>query len=738
MSKLILLFVVILFCFSPIVLSFGQVKEQIVISRIKGTITLDGLSNESAWEEVKPFTFIQHTPNFGSEPSERTELLVGYDDNNLYVSGRLYDSEPSKILATSLKRDSDSPTNDWFGIIIDTFNDKENAVGFFTTPAGLRWDGTTSNDAQGDSPVKTSWNTFWDVAVVQNENGWFVEMQIPFSSLRFQKEKGDVVMGIISWRFIARKGERVIFPSVPPNWGHYSIWKPSQAQEVVFEGIQPRTPFYITPYLLGGGGNTYRLNALKAAYTSTSNSSYEGGLDMKYGLTSNLTFDASLNTDFAQVEADDQQINLTRFSLFFPEKRIFFLERASTFDFNFDDQNRLFYSRQIGIYNSKPVRIYGGARIVGRIEQWDVGFLDMQTASTKDNPSENFGVLRLRSRVFNPYSYAGGIFTSRLGTDGSYNTAYGLDGIFRVFGDEYLTLKWAQTFENNRAGRFLSLNPSRIQINWERRIFKGFNYSFDYSRSGEDYNPGMGFELRKNYSQYSSRIQYGWVPGEKSTLLRTQIFFEGKLINRNLDGATESAVIGPGMIFTTKSVYYGELYIKRFFERIPQSFQLSDQVEVPGGDYTFYGIEGWFNTPRQLLLSGHIAFEAGSFYDGQKYAVGAGSIWRASSNIDLSGSFELYRIIFQNRNQKLTGGIGRLRALFMFDVKFSAAAFIQYNSITNVIILNTRLRYNPAEGTDLYLVYNEVLNTNRTSVTPTLPFSSSRALLLKLTYTFSI
>lgn len=738
MFKLVSLISRILFCLIPMMFSFGQAKDQILIPRIKGIITLDGLSSESTWIEIKPITLIQHTPNFGKEPTEKTELLLGYDDNNLYVAGRLYDSDPSKILATSLKRDSDSPANDWFGIIIDTFNDKENAVGFFTTPSGLRWDGTTSNDAQGNNPIETSWNTFWDVAVVQNESGWFVEMQIPFSSLRFQKNKEKIIMGIISWRFIARKGERDIFPSIPPNWEYFSFWKPSQAQEVVLEGIQPHTPFYITPYLLGGGGNSYGLSVPKTNYINTNNSKYEGGLDLKYGLTSNLTLDATLNTDFAQVEADDQQINLTRFSLFFPEKRTFFLERASTFDFNFDDQNRLFHSRRIGIYNDKPVRIYGGARIVGRIEEWDVGFLNMQTELVNDIPSENFGILRLRKQMFNPYSYAGGIVTSRLGTDGSYNTAYGLDGIFRLLGDEYLTVKWAQTFENNNGNKLFSLSPSRIQINWERRIFDGFNYIFDYSRSGENYNPGIGFELRNNYSKYNSRLQYGWTYSEESSFLRTQIFFDSKIITRNSDGSTESSELGPGIIFTTRSFFYGELYIKRFFERVPETFQLSDQVEVPQGEYTFYDIETWFSTSRRLPLSGHIAFEAGSFYDGEKYSVGAGSIWRASSNLDLNGSIVFNKIIFNKRNQKLEGGIVKLRTTLMLDVKFSTAVFIQYNNITNVITLNARLRFNPVEGTDFYLVYNEVLNTNRTSVIPNLPFSSSRALLLKMNYTFNI
>ncbi|MFB0518306.1 MAG: DUF5916 domain-containing protein, partial [Acidobacteriota bacterium] len=326
-------------------------QEQLIMPRIKGPVTLDGLSNEPAWEGIEPLPVVMHRPNFGNEPSERTEILVAYDDDFLYVAGRLFDSEPTKIQSNSKERDSGDPSSEWFGIIIDSFNDNENALEFLTTPAGLRCDVAVFNDAQGENPVNISWNTFWDVETVRNDEGWFAEFRIPFSSLRFQDINGRVVMSIISWRYIARKAEWVIFPAIPPNWGFYSILKPSQAQEVVFEGLYRRKPLYIAPYLLGGFGQSFELNEGETGYQRVENLAHEVGLDVKYGLTSNLTLDVTLNTDFAQVEADDQQINLTRFSLFFPEKRLFFQERSSNFDFNFEtgEPNRLFYSRRIGI-----------------------------------------------------------------------------------------------------------------------------------------------------------------------------------------------------------------------------------------------------------------------------------------------------------------------------------------------------------------------------------------------------
>jgi hypothetical protein len=683
-----------------------------------------------------------HSPNFRSEPTERTEVLVAFDDDFLYVAGRLYDREPSKIQANSKQRDSGDPSSEWFVIVIDSFNDKENALAFATTPAGLRWDATVFNDAQQSStsvsiPLNFSWNTFWDVAASCNDEGWFAEMRIPFSSLRFQDKKGRVVMGLISWRLIARKNEFVIFPAIPPNWGFWSKFKPSQAQEVVFEGLYSRKPLYIAPYLLGGFGQSFELNEDEKAYQRFENLEHEVGLDVKYGLTSNLTLDVTLNTDFAQVEADDEQVNLTRFSLFFPEKRLFFQERSSNFDFNLGRSNRLFYSRRIGLHEGKPVRIYGGARLVGRAGPWDLGFLSMQTARIEELPSENFGVFRMRRQIFNPYSYAGGIVTTRIGVDGTYNIAYGLDGIFRLFGDDYFTLKWAQTFETGQKNNLFSLSPSRLYMNWERRTNKGVGYNLIYAYSGPSYNPGMGFELRDNWTCFYSRVMYGWFPGEKFSLFRHQVFLDGCLILCNTDGAVESAGIGPGWEFETRSGYEGTIFPTLSYENVPEAFSLSDDAEVPEGEYTFYGLSGEFSTPSGKLLSTQANLNAGSFYDGWRASLGLNPRWSISSDLELSGEYQFNWVTFPDRSQRFTAHIARLRALYMLSTEFSATAFIQYNSAIDAVIANIRLRYNPREGIDLYLVYNEGLNTTRYRQDPTLPFTSNRTVMLKYTYTFN-
>ncbi len=723
-------------------------EGRLIIRRLDGPIKLDGLSDEPAWKNIKPLHHIRHSPSFGDEPSERTIALIGFDDDYLYLAGRLYDSEPSKIYGYSKDRDTQNPSNDFFGFFIDTFNDKENALGFFTTPAGLRWDAHVYNDAvmQGpDSfPVNFSWNTFWDVAVVCNDEGWFVEMRIPLSSLRFQDKNGRVVMGVISWRWIARKNEITTFPAIRPDSGFRPSWKPSRAQEVVLKGVHSLKPLYIAPYVLGGYSQIFDLNDEETDYQKQNDPVIEAGLDIKYGLTSNLTLDLTVNTDFAQVEADDVQVNLTRFSLFFPEKRLFFQERASTFEFNFGGQNRLFYSRRIGIYEDeeeeefKAVRIYGGARMVGRVGGWDLGFLNMQTAAVEDAASENFGVFRLRRRVFNPFSYVGGMITSRIGMDGSYNFVYGLDGIFRVFGDDYLSVNWAQTFEDAAANKVLSLDPSRFRISWERRKTEGMGYNFSISRMGKDYNPGMGFEMREDYARLGVRILYGWFPSDSSFLNNHYVFLRGSVHQRNSDHSIESAEFGPGWFFETKSGFFGMFQPKMYVEDLTEVFEILDDVIVPPGKYSYYGVTGFLQTPIGRIFSLNTTFEAGSFFDGWRVTVGMLPMWSLSSTWSLSGLYQFNRIVFPDRNQQCTAQIARLRLNATFTTKLSASAFIQYNSAGNNVIANLRFRYNPREGNDFYLVYNHGVNTNRYRELPHRPFTDNRAIMIKYTYTFNV
>ncbi len=713
----------------------AQAPPPLSVARGTGPIVLDGRSDEVAWRNAAAWPFVQIEPNAGAAPTERTEILVLHDDRFLYIAGRLYDREPGLIRANSKARDSDDASSDWWGVVIDSFNDKENALAFFTTPAGLRWDAAVFDDARGERPINPTWNTFWDVAVDRNKDGWFVEMRIPLSSLRFQPRDGRVVMGFISWRSISRKNEWDVFPAIPPNWGFWGKFKPSRAREIVLEGVRPIKPFFAAPYLLGGYSREPNPGRLAADRWAR-----EAGLDLKLMPTSNLTLDLTLNPDFAQVEADDAQINLTRYSLFFPDKRLFFQERASIFEFGFEgtDPNRLFYSRRIGISEGRLVRLYGGARLVGRLGGWDIGFLDMQSAAEGADPAGNYGIVRLRRRVFNPYSYVGGILTSRLDAGGRFNSAYGLDGVIRVFGDDYLTLKWAQSFASGAANDPFSLAPTRFHVQWKRQSFDGLGYGFGLSRGGADFDPALGFELRKDFSRASALLWYGWLPGKKSALSAHHVFLDSVFFGRNADRALESAAVKTGWVFYEKSGFNGWAGPAFSFEDVPAEFSLSRTATVPAGRYRFFSLCSELETPPGEDFSLMAAAEAGAFYDGSRVTVRLVPVWSVSPDLNLAGTFETSRVRFPARDQSWTACVAGLRVLWTLSREFSAAAFVQYDGDSEAVAANLRLRYNPREGVDLYLVYNETLKTGpRVPGLPS-PGFGGRAIMLKYTYTFRI
>jgi hypothetical protein len=713
----------------------ARAQEPLVIPRLTGPIELDGLSDEAAWEAIAPLPATMQTPTFGQAPSERTEFRVAYDDDYLYASGRLYDSDPGGIQAASLKRDDGSFSNDWFVVQFDTFRDRETALGFGTNPAGIRTDVVFAND--GQSSPNFNWNTFWDSAVRQTDEGWFAEIRIPLSSLRFQERDGQVVMGMSLWRRIARKNEMITYPAIPPRWGMLSVAKASQMQEIVLEGIRRRRPVYATPYLLGGVGRSHALNTGKTAYDPAAQNTREAGLDLKYGLTSNLTLDLTYNTDFAQVEADDQQVNLTRFSLFFPEKRLFFQERGSVFDFSTGQSDRLFYSRRIGLTSGRQVPIHGGARLVGRVGAWDVGVLNMQTAELDGIASENFGVARARRQVLNQNSYVGGILTRRSGS-GDTDVVYGLDGLFRVFGQDYLTLNWSQSSAGGESDRAGAMDRALMRARWERRGIDGLTYAFDASRVGDVFDPSMGFLLRHDYTRLGDQIAYGWRAGKSSPLLRQMVALKGFAYRRNADGSTESAEIGPEWLIEAKSGHTVTLKASTAYEDLEREFKLAGQATVPLGSYSFQSAGIEYGAPGGALLRSNAALEAGSFYDGWQATGSITPTWNVSRHLEVSGLYQMSHVSFPDRGQEFTAQVARLRTRVMLNTRFSVAGFVQYNSAVDAAYGNLRLRYNPREGDDLYLVYNAGVNTDRYGFAPVRPLLDNHVLMIKYSRTVGL
>jgi hypothetical protein len=706
------------------------------LSRLSGPIKLDGVSNESAWQSIEPFPVTMYQPTFRGKLTEKTEIRIGYDNNFLYVSGSFYDSEPDVIRVNSLYRDR-WRGGDCFEIILDTFNDNENALWFRTNPAGIRVDTSISND--GNS-FNVDWNTYWDAVTVQDKKGWFVEMRIPFSSLGFQDRKGEVVMGLTVLRYIARKNERHVYPAIPPKW---DVYQPSKAQDVLLKGVRAKKPVYITPYVVGGFGQTAALNDSETAYNLDSDFTRDIGLDIKWNLTSNLTLDATVNTDFAQVEADDQMVNLTRFSLFFPEKRQFFQERSGIFAFNTGtfSRDRLFHSRTIGLYQGNTIPILGGLRLVGRLGGWDIGLLDMQTARSGGHPSENFGVLRLRRQVFNPYSYIGGMFTSRVDEDGGYNMAYGLDGIFRLFGDDYLSLMWAQTFEDDiiKNEEFDFAKSALCRLQWYRQRLKGINYWASVTWSGPDYQPGMGFVTRQDFTEFSWSVRYNWFLGQKTSFRRISPFqFFGFVALRNSDRTVESALLEYDTDFEWKSGAELGVDFEIYYENLLEPVYFPEGTVIPAGNYTFFRFESSYDMPRGQPLWAEFDIAFGQFYDGWRLVLALEPRWNISRFLELGGEYEFNMIRFPKRDQGFDAHILRLRVRGALNTRASLNAFMQYNSVADIIAVNARFRYNFREGHDLWLVYNEGINTDRYRMHPVLMRTNDRTMMLKYTYTFTL
>ncbi|HEY0023410.1 MAG TPA: DUF5916 domain-containing protein [Longimicrobium sp.] len=708
------------------------------ITRVSQPMRLDGVLDEPAWDSIQPVPMVKHWPSYGGDPTDRTEVRLAYDGAYVYASCRCY-ARPGSIQATTFKRDSWNLTNDQFALVLDTFNDNETALIFVVSPSGARSDAALSGDAAGATPNNDSWDTFWDAAVTRSDTAWFAEMRIPISSLRFQGQGGQVEMGLITYRLMAATNEMATWPAIEPKWGFWSFAKPSQGRQVALAGLRSRNPVQATPYVLAGMGRDYRPKADTSGYASFDEPARDVGLDLKYGLTNNLTLDVTVNTDFAQVEADDQQVNLTRFSLFFPEKRRFFQERASIFQYDLGDRNRLFYTRQIGLQGSREVPLLGGVRLVGRVGDWDVALLNMQSAREHELglPSENFGVVRLRRQVLNPWSYVGGIATSRIGEDGEYNAAYGLDGVLRLFGDEYLTLNWAQTFDDSVSSGLGGLASARMRALWERRRYDGFGYQLSVARAGRDYDPALGFELRDDYTRIGDRLFHGWVfRGRKGPVQRLQVGVDANVHLRNADGSVETSELGPSLDVAFRSGATLVARVRHSFDDVTRPFGLSTEVGVPVGDYTFTGFEVTHNTSPARLLRHRTSLATGSYYDGRRVSLTLGPTWSASRFLELAANYQVNWVEFAGRDQELTAHIARLRAETTLNTRFALTTFVQYNSLLDGVTANLRLRYAPRDGQDFYLVVNEGMNTDRFRVEPALPRTSSRTVLLKYSHTF--
>jgi len=703
------------------------------LPRLGSEVVLDGSPFEVAWEAIPTLPTVVYEPVFGADPSVRTEIRVAYDDTYIYAAAWLWDDKPDQIRAVSQVRD-EWESDDAFALVLDTFNDRENAMWFATTPAGIRADIAVSGDGS-ESGLNRSWNTYWDVETTRNEEGWFVEMRIPFSSLRFQIEDGQVRMGLIAYRYIARKNERHIHPAIPPNWS-LGFVKPSQAARVDLTGLEREMPVYITPYVATGGGWVPEAPKLGRVHGLDRTTQRDIGLDVKVGLTENLALDLTANTDFAQVEADNQQVNLTRFSLFFPEKRAFFQERAGIFSFGLQGFDRLFHSRTIGLKDGQSVPILGGARMVGRLADWDVGVVSMQTGKQGSIYGENFGVLRARRQVLNDLSTAGGMFTSRLGPNGTANLALGLDSRLNITGDEFLTVRLAGTYDQ---GSPVSTEAIRGFLSWDRVRNEGLSYTLEMVRSGRSFNPGMGFVSRNDFTKLRNMIKTDIFTDEHRWLRRVQPGLWTSAYFRNGDGSLESLRSQGFLTVETKSGAFFWLGPTVRYEDIRVSFPLSGMQIQPDtylfGDFWVGGIPG--STKRMTLP---FDLRTGPFYDGWWHFASVRPTWALRTGVDLQAEYELNALRFGELG-RVNAHIARLRLQLAPSRRFSSNTFLQYSSAAKRITVNARFRFHFQEGQDLWLVFNEGRLTDTSPSSPdqfALHPVTDRTVLLKYTHTFQM
>jgi len=707
--------------------SVAGVQVPAPLPRLESAIEFDGRVHEAAWDVIEPLPMTMYSPIYRGEPSERTEIFVAYDDDYLYAAGRFFDSDPQGIRVNSLYRDRWSG-DDVFALFVDSFNDNVSARRFTINPAGIRIDELIGADGQERN---MSWDTHWDVRTTTDSLGWYFEIRIPFSSLRFQVTGNRTIMGITVSRLIARKNERVTFPDIDPR---FSFRQPSVSHDFLLTGIQSAQPAYVTPYLLSGVDRSYQGGEFATDRIG------ELGLDLKYSLGDNLFLDASANTDFAQVEADDQQINLTRFPLFFPEKRQFFQERSDIFLFDFGNGNRLFHSRRIGLSDDRsPVRMLGGARLAGRLGGWDLGVLNMQSGRHGNDHPENFGVARIRRTILNPHSHIGGMVTSRAGASDASGLAGGLDATIRLFGDHYTTLRWAGTHSPERHNGSFA-DASQLYVNWERRADRGLRYWVTLNRVGPTHSPDVGFLSRQNFTRNSLYAVYN-TRGRDGSLFRS--LGPGVILNTffsNVGSELETLYLGHWWNYELWNGASGWLQVTHRFEKVVQTFDLGDGVFVPNGDHRFTNLWFSFTSGPGSLVRTAFDMRVGSFYDGSQVELQIAPVWNVSRHLEVSGEYTGNFLRFADRGEHVHLHLARLRIGAAASARLSANALIQYNSLSDLIGVNLRIRYHLRQGTDFWVVYDEGLRSDRTVddalIRP--PLSNTRAVRIKLTYTWAL
>ena len=692
--------------------------------RLTTPLQLDGRLDEAIYTSVPPISdFIQAEPQEGATAIEKTEAWVSFDGDSIYVSFRCWESRPDRLVATDMRRDGSAiyGGDDTILFMFDTFYDRRNSVNFTINAIGGRMDGQVANESQ----YSGDWNPIWEVRTARFEGGWTVEAAVPFRSLRYRPGRAQI------WGFNARRLSRwrnevsyiTRIPASRSGTGHQLA---SLAATLVgLEVPSGSRNFEIKAYAISN-----LTTDVNAAPPTSNVLGSDAGIDVKYGITQNLTTDFTYNTDFAQVEADEQQVNLTRFSLFFPEKREFFLENQGLFGFGGVPVTRaagdvpiLFYSRRIGLTAGQSVPIQAGGRLTGRLGRFSVGALSIRTDDEVVSGAlpTNFAVMRVKRDVLRRSS-VGLIMTGRsVGQTGEgLNYAYGLDGTFAFFDNLTVNTYWAQTDTEGRSGDDTSY---RAQLD-----YAGDRYGVqaEHLAVGDDFDPEVGFVRRDDMRRTFGLMRFSPRPAfldavRKFSWTGSITYVEngaGRLETRDVEGVFGTEFESGDQL----TVGYVETY-----EFLPQPFNVGSGVTLPIGAYDFSTGRIAFNFARHRKLSGNLTAEYGTFYNGHKATVGAsrGRIYVTPQfSIEPSYSFNRVDLVEGVFTTHLIGSrITYTMTPFMF-----ASTLLQYNSSGQSVAANVRFRWEYLPGSELFVVFNEQRDTRAR----TFPVLENRALIVKI------
>tara|TARA_R110000868_G_scaffold378658_3_gene644176 strand:+ start:34071 stop:36281 length:2211 start_codon:yes stop_codon:yes gene_type:complete len=657
---------------------------------------IDGNLDDDIWKLIEPITqFTQVWPSDGSPPTEDSEVRIAYDQDNLYFALKFFDKNPELIRAKNLERGGRNDRDDHAVIALDTYMDGRNAYLFEMNALGTQDDATITDETI--TITSFSWDAVFRSETVIDDEGWSMEVSIPFRQLRFP-ESDELEFGLMISRVINRKNERVIWPAIGLEYGNFSAMA-AVSQYGTLKGIKNISRgknLEIKPYIITGVQEIRNDLAIEATDVKEE---FDAGIDVKYGLSSNLTLDITVNTDFAQVEADNVQLNLTRFNLFFPEKREFFLERSGLFEHGNLRSTQTFFSRKIGLQND----ILAGARMTGQVGKVSIGALNIETGEeTGDflgSNSQNNSVLRVRSNIF-PRATAGAIFTN-LETAESYNRTFGIDSQYR-FGSSSSATGWiTNVWDKNKALNDVAGNATLNLRN------DTYNARFSYTNVGEYYSPALGFvrrkDMREYYTQmgYTPKVNFDALPSiNRLNFSGLYDYIEGQDGNKQ----STSLELETAIEFSRRDRISFEF--DRQFERLEFPFSIRPDAVIPEGDYTFSTFDIYGETDSSRRLFGNALTRFGEFFNGNRTDISAGLGFRQSQHLTIETSINHSIIDLPITNGDFEATTASVSILGAFSKKLFTRTLIQYDNFSRDLRANIRVDWIHSPGSDLFLVYN--------------------------------